>query len=108
MYFDSINNFLVFANVHITLVYFFIATASDAKERQKWITHLRAAVNRISNAHIPSPVREAPSAPAASMTQSLPVLMATTSAGDHLEYKGPAKRTSFSKFFQSTKNTINR
>ncbi|XP_065903401.1 oxysterol-binding protein-related protein 11-like isoform X2 [Dysidea avara] len=82
--------------------------ASDAKERQKWITHLRAAVNRISNAHIPSPVREAPSAPAASMTQSLPVLMATTSAGDHLECKGPAKRTSFSKFFQSSKNAINR
>ena len=86
----------------------FTATATDAKERQKWITHLRAAVDRVTNIHAPSPVREPPSAPAAFMTQSMPALMATNSAAEHLETKIPNKRTSFSRFFHSTKNTINR
>ena len=87
--------------------------APDAKERQKWITHLRAAVNRVSNLHTSTPQRE--TSPVNAPTTSLATAaapMSTTGDDDHMEHlalqRTPSKRTSLTRLFKTTKNQINR
>ena len=85
--------------------------APDAKERQKWITHLRAAVDR-ANLHTSTPLRE--SSPVNATHTTLAVAPAAGIAGedDHMEHlalqRTPSKRTTLTRLFKTTKNTINR
>lgn len=89
-------------------------TAPDAKERQKWITHLRAAVDRVSNLHTSTP-QQRDISPVCTPTTSLPTApttAVTTGDEDHTEHlalqRTPSKRTSLTRLFKTTKNTINR
>lgn len=87
--------------------------APDAKERQKWITHLRAAVSRVSNHHTETPHDTSPvNTPMTSLTPAAPAAAGTTGDDDQMEHlalqRTPSKRTSLTRLFKTTKNTINR
>lgn len=94
-------------------VVFWYAVAPDAKERQKWITHLRAAVSRVSNHHTSTPHDTSPvNTPMTSLTPAAPAAAGTTGDDDQMEHlalqRTPSKRTSLTRLFKTTKNTINR
>ena len=88
-----------------------IFVAPDAKERQKWITHLRAAVDRVSNLHNSTPLCEASPVNATNTTLAV-AATGTTGDDDHMDHlalqRTPSKRTSLTRLFKTTKNSINR